>query len=179
MDSDSNPQPATPAARPFLRTHEEVMFFDTDCGGVVHNLAYLRFIETNRTRLAVQLGMDLRGMVASQIYPVLVHTDARYLLPAALGDWVTIDGAIDSLRGARFWCRFVVRRPADGALLVRARQELALVSMPAGKPVRLPGMWRSQLGSLPPLDPDWTGPPLDDPRPATPPEVSAAPDFLS
>jgi hypothetical protein len=35
-----------------LSTREEVMFFDTDIGGVVHNLAYLRMIETCRTRLA-------------------------------------------------------------------------------------------------------------------------------
>ena len=25
------------------------MFFDTDCAAVVHNIAYLRFIETART----------------------------------------------------------------------------------------------------------------------------------
>ena len=40
------------------------MFFDTDLGGVVHNIAYLRFIETARTRLAAQLGMELKEMAA-------------------------------------------------------------------------------------------------------------------
>ena len=29
---------------PSVETEEEIMFFDTDCGGVVHNIAYLRFI---------------------------------------------------------------------------------------------------------------------------------------
>jgi len=43
-------------------TREEGMFFDTDCGGVAHNLAYLRMIETCRTRLAAKLGMELREM---------------------------------------------------------------------------------------------------------------------
>jgi acyl-CoA thioesterase FadM len=33
---------------------------------------------------------------------------------------------------------FEVIRPSDGALLVKCRQALALVQMPAGKPVRLP-----------------------------------------
>ena len=28
-----------------IRTDVQVMFFDTDCGGVVSNIAYLRFIE--------------------------------------------------------------------------------------------------------------------------------------
>ncbi len=32
-------------------------------------------------------------------------------------------------------------READGALLVTARQSLALVQMPEGKPMRLPAGW--------------------------------------
>ena len=28
-----------------FHTEDEVMFYDTDCGGVVHNLVYLRMIE--------------------------------------------------------------------------------------------------------------------------------------
>ena len=39
---------------------------------------------------------------------------------------------------ARFWCDFEMRREEDGALLVTARQALALVKMPEGKPLRLP-----------------------------------------
>ena len=38
-----------PAAVPRIRTEVQVMFFDTDCGGVVSNIAYLRFIEIART----------------------------------------------------------------------------------------------------------------------------------
>ena len=50
-----------------LTTREEVMFFDTDCGGVVHNLSYLRMIETCRTKLAGLMGMDLRTMAISRL----------------------------------------------------------------------------------------------------------------
>lgn len=48
---------------PVIETREEVMFFDTDIGGVVHNIAYLRMIETARTRLAAQLGIDRKSTV--------------------------------------------------------------------------------------------------------------------
>ena len=48
-------------------TEEEVMFFDTDCGGVVHNIAYLRMIETCRTKLAGLMGMDLPTMAETQL----------------------------------------------------------------------------------------------------------------
>ena len=43
------------AVSPRVRTQVQVMFFDTDCGGVVSNIAYLRFIEIARTLLAEEL----------------------------------------------------------------------------------------------------------------------------
>lgn len=127
--------------RPSFETREEVMFFDTDCGGVVHNLAYLRMIETCRTRLAGRMGMDLRTMSGSQVFPVVTRTEVDYRKPARLGDWITIRGRLDEVGKARFWCAFEMVRDEDGLLLVTARQALALVSMPEGRPLRLPAEW--------------------------------------
>ena len=130
-----------PEAKPSIETREEVMFFDTDCGAVVHNLAYLRMIETCRTRLAALMGMDLRSMSETQVFPVVVRTEVDYQRPAKLGDWITIRGRLDEISRARFWCAFEMIRESDGATLVTARQALALVAMPAGKPLRLPAEW--------------------------------------
>jgi YbgC/YbaW family acyl-CoA thioester hydrolase len=123
------------------RTREEVMFFDTDIGGVVHNLAYLRMIESCRTKLAGLMGMDLRAMAESKLYPVVVRTEIDYKRSATLGDTLRIDGRLAEIQRARFWCAFEVRRESDDAMLVTARQCLALVQMPEGKPVRLPADW--------------------------------------
>jgi YbgC/YbaW family acyl-CoA thioester hydrolase len=131
---------------PTFETREEVMFFDTDCGGVVHNIAYLRMIETCRTRLAAVMGMDLRTMAENRVFPVVTRTEADYRRPAKLGDWITIRGRLDELGKARFWCAFEMIREADGALLVTARQSLALVAMPEGKPQRLPAEWVEAWG---------------------------------
>jgi YbgC/YbaW family acyl-CoA thioester hydrolase len=131
-------------AKPSIETREEVMFFDTDCGAVVHNLAYLRMIETCRTRLAALMGMDLRTMSDTQVFPVVVRTEVDYQRPAKLGDWITIRGRLDEISRARFWCAFEMIRESDGATLVTARQALALVSMPAGKPLRLPADWATR-----------------------------------
>jgi YbgC/YbaW family acyl-CoA thioester hydrolase len=128
-------------AMPFLETREEVMFFDTDCGGVVHNLAYLRMIETCRTRLATNMGMNLLEMSSTRLFPVLTRTEVDYKRPAKLGDWIRIRGRLDSLTKARFWCAFEMYRENDDTLLVTARQSLALVQMPEGKPARLPADW--------------------------------------
>lgn len=131
---------------PSLVTREEVMFFDTDAGGVVHNIAYLRFIETCRTRLAGLMGMNMREMVALGEVPVVVRTEIDYRRPALLSDHLEIHGVLDSVERARFWCRFEIRRPADGALLVTSRQALALVNLKSGRPVRLPAEWRERYG---------------------------------
>ncbi len=133
-------------ALPTLETREEVMFFDTDCGQVVHNIAYLRMIETCRTRLAAQMGMDLRTMSQTHLYPVVTRTEIDYKRPARLGDWLVIRGRLDEISRARFWCAFEMIRESDGALLVAARQALALVQMPEGKPVRLPAEWAERWG---------------------------------
>lgn len=126
---------------PALETREEVMFFDTDCGGVVHNIAYLRMIETCRTRLAAVMGMDLPAMTETRTFPVVTRTEIDYRLPAKLGDWLVIRGRLEEMSRARFWCGFEMIRESDQALLVKARQSLALVLMPEGKPVRLPADW--------------------------------------
>jgi len=126
---------------PSLETREEVMFFDTDCGGVVHNIAYLRMIETCRTRLAALMGMDLQTMAETRIFPVLSRTEIDYKRSGKLGDWIIIRGHLDEVSKARFWCAFEMIRESDGATLVTARQSLALVQMPGGKPMRLPAEW--------------------------------------
>ena len=129
-------------------TPVQVMFFDTDAGGVVHNIAYLRFIEIARTLLAEQLGMGLVDMARTHIYPVVVRTEIDYRKPAVLGDQLIVHGRLESVDRLRFWCAFEIRRPADGALIVTSRQMLAVIQMPPGKPVRLPVDWGTRFAHL-------------------------------
>ena|SRR5438874_261531 len=115
--------------QPRIRTEVQVMFFDTDCGGVVSNIAYLRFIEIARTLLAEKLGLPLADMAKTQKYPVVVRTEIDYRRAAKLGDRLVIDGWLDQLQRARFWCAFRITRPADDALIAECRQTLALIEM--------------------------------------------------
>lgn len=133
---------------PAIETREEVMFFDTDIGGVVHNIAYLRMIETARTRLAAQLGMKLRDMANTHLYPVVIRTEIDYRKPATLGDEIIIRGQLESVERVRFWCAFEMTRASDGLLLVNCRQALAMVQMPQGKPMRLPEDWFTKYPHL-------------------------------
>src|SRR5438270_39561 len=129
------------ADAPRIRTEVRVMFFDTDCGGVVHNIAYLRFIEIARTLLAEELGLGLTEMARNQRYPVVVKTEIDYRRPATLGDYLLIEGWLDRVERVRFWCDFRIVRKRDEVRIADCRQMLALVQMPGGKLLRLPDSW--------------------------------------
>jgi YbgC/YbaW family acyl-CoA thioester hydrolase len=126
---------------PRIRTDVQVMFFDTDCAAVVHNIAYLRFIEVARTLLAEQLGLGLSQMAKNQKYPVVVRTEIDYRSAAMLGDQLVVEGWLDRLGRVRFWCAFQITRPADNALIAECRQMLAIIQMPEAKVLRVPDEW--------------------------------------
>jgi YbgC/YbaW family acyl-CoA thioester hydrolase len=126
-----------------IRTNVQVMFFDTDCGGVVSNIAYLRFIEMARTHLAEELGLEVVEMAQKQTYPVVVRTEINYRRAARLGDRLVIEGWLDRVERARFWCAFSITRPQDNTLIAECRQMLALIEMPTGKLLRLPEHWKA------------------------------------
>ncbi len=133
---------------PSITTEEEIMFFDTDCAGVVHNIAYLRFIETARTHLLAKVGLDLKSITESQLFPAVVRTEIDYRLPAILGDTIRIEGVIELFERARFWCSFRIIRPQDDSLLTTCRQSIALIQMPEGRPRRLPKEWFTEYPEL-------------------------------
>ncbi len=127
---------------PSYTTIEDVMFFDTDLGGVIHNLAYLRMIETARTKLCVEtLDMNLTEMIKTGVYPVLLRTEVDYKNPGTLGDKIVITCSLDRIENVRFWVKSEIRKQGDDALLVTCRQSLTLVKMPEKKPTRLPKEW--------------------------------------
>ena len=134
---------------PRIRTEVQVMFFDTDCAAVVHNIAYLRFIEIARTLLAEKLGMGLAQMATDQRYPVVVRTEIDYRRPAKLGDKLVIEGWLDQLERVRFWCGFRIVRPVDDALIADCRQMLAIIEMPSAKILRLPDDWEQYRAPKP------------------------------
>jgi YbgC/YbaW family acyl-CoA thioester hydrolase len=129
------------ADTPRIRTEVQVMFFDTDCAAVVHNIAYLRFIEIARTLLAEQLGLPLVQMTEEKKYPVVVRTEINYRRAAKLGDRLLVEGWLDRLERVRFWCAFRITRAADETLIAECRQSLAIVEMPSAKLLRVPETW--------------------------------------
>ena len=112
-----------------------VMYYDSDAAGVMHNVAYLRHVETARTLLARDLGMSFQTIVETGIHPLVLRTEIDYISPALLGDEIIVHGRVGEVGRARFWVEFELVR--GETLLARCRQSLALVKMPEGRPVRI------------------------------------------
>lgn len=128
--------------RPQAEREFTVYFFDTDAGGVVHNLAYLRWVEAVRTDLAEQLGWGIGEMLAGEHgCPVLTKTEAEYLRPARLGDRVKVVSRLGEVGKVRFVVESEVLGP-KGEAYCRTKQELASVDLATGKPRPLREDWR-------------------------------------
>ncbi len=117
------------------------MYYDTDAGGIVHNLAYLRWVEECRTKMGRQLGLNLAGMAAEGRHLVLVRHEVDYHRPAFLADSIKVQACVERVEKSSLHFRFEVRRAEDDTLCVTVRQRLALVQMPKGRHCRIPAEW--------------------------------------
>src|SRR5476649_1072122 len=100
----SSPLPSPPR----LTVPLEVYYFDTDAGGVVHNIAYLRMVEIARSQLAASLGWTLEEMSRTGLVAVVARTEIDYLKPARLGDQLLVSAELSRLEKVRMFMRFEI-----------------------------------------------------------------------
>ena len=136
-------------AQPRISVPLEVYYFDTDAGGVVHNIAYLRMVEIARSHLAASLGWTLEEMGRTGLVPVVARTEIDYLRPARLGDKLLISAELIRLEKVRFLIRFEIASEKEPALIfVRCLQTMVTVQLPGGRPQRVPPAWRAAYPQL-------------------------------
>ncbi len=136
-------------AEPRLDVPIEVYYFDTDAGGVVHNIAYLRMIEIARSQLADSLGWSLEEMHRTGLVPVVARTEIDYLKPARLGDHLLITAELIGLEKIRSFMRFTIGSATDPTLVfARCTQTMVPVQLPGGRPQRAPAAWREAYPHL-------------------------------
>src|SRR5476651_579635 len=143
--SSENPLPPEPR----LTVPLEVYYFDTDAGGVVHNVAYLRMVEIARSQLAAALGWSLEQMGRTGLVPVVARTEIDYLKPARLGDHLLVSAQLLRLEKVRFLIQFEIAAANQPALLfVRCLQTMVTVQLPGGRPQRIPAAWTDAYPQL-------------------------------
>jgi acyl-CoA thioester hydrolase len=133
---------------PEWSTSIKVYFYDTDAGGVVHNVAYLRIIEQARSDFSEYLGWKLSEMTGEGDCPVVSRTEIDYLRPARLGDTLLIQARLTKLERVRFYLEFEIRRQSDQTLLTQVKQVMIPVSLKTLKPVALRSDWRERWPHL-------------------------------
>lgn len=129
MRSDISGQPFELKAR--------VYFEDTDAGGIVYYVNYLKFMERARTEMVRSLGFDQSALQRENIIFVVHSVSARYHAPARLDDELVVSAAVLELKRASIRFAQQVRR-ADGTLLCEGEVLVACVSADRYKPRIIP-----------------------------------------
>lgn len=115
-----------------------VYYEDTDAGGIVYYVNYLKFMERARTERLRDLGF-LQSTLAEEGLLFVVHSaEARYHAPARLDDELVVSAEVVELNRASLRFRQQVRRAADDVLLCEGQFMVACVCADNLKPRAIP-----------------------------------------
>lgn len=116
---------------------------DTDAGGIVYYVNYLKFMERARTELFRSIGYGKAG-ANKEGYQFVVHSaEIDYKKPAQLDDMLDVDARIVSMRGASIFFEQEVRR--NGELLSNAKVKIACVDGASMRPKPIPAEITAKL----------------------------------
>ena len=127
---------AETSALPFEH-RARVYFEDTDAGGIVYYVNYLKYMERARTELVRALGFDQSVLQRENVIFVVHSVNARYHAPAQLDDELVVTADVLELKRASIRFGQQVRR-ADGRLLCEGEALVACVSADGYKPRMIP-----------------------------------------
>ena len=116
---------------------------DTDAGGIVYYVNYLKFMERARTEFIRSLGYGKNHIFNLDLMFVVRDVAVSYLLPAQLDDELEATARITRLRGAGMVFEQCIRR--GGELLAEGEVTIACVDRAGGKPRRLPAEMVARL----------------------------------
>ena len=109
---------------------------DTDAGGIVYYVNYLKFMERARTEYMRAQGYGKDYIFNHHLMFVVHDVALKYLKPAVLDDELEATVQLQELRGATMRMQQSVRR--QGQLLVSGDVTIACVDRSTLKPRRIP-----------------------------------------
>ena len=122
---------------------------DTDAGGIVYYVNYLKFMERARTEFMRTRGFDKDTIFNHDLMFVVRDVAVHYRRPARLDDELLATASIGELRGASMLMRQRVLRGDE--VIAEADVTIACVDRGGVKPRRLP---REMVGQLQNLQPE-------------------------
>lgn len=116
---------------------------DTDAGGIVYYVNYLKFMERARTEFMRNLGYGKDYIFNHDLMFVVRDAAIRYLAPAQLDDELEATARITALGGASISFAQTVRRA--GQALATGELTIACVDRSGVKPRRIPKDMKDRL----------------------------------
>lgn len=118
---------------------------DTDAGGIVYYVNYLKYMERARTELLRSLGYDKAAILDENYLLVVRSAEVDYLLPARLDEELTVSAK--GKKVAKTYIDFFQEVRRNDHILCRASVKVACVQQRENnfKPVALPGEIREVL----------------------------------
>ena len=116
---------------------------DTDAGGIVYYVNYLKYLERARTELMRTFGLERAAVSDAGWNFVVSDLSLSYKEPARLDDQLHATAVISAVGGATINFHQTVRR--DDAVLVAGDIQIACIDRGTGRPTRLDAALRQQI----------------------------------
>lgn len=109
---------------------------DTDAGGIVYYVNYLKFMERSRTEFLRSLGYDKPAILDERLLLVVHAAEVQYRRPARLDDCLQVTTAVAKL--ARTYVEFEQQVLRGNELLCKGLIRVACVDGTSMKPSAIP-----------------------------------------
>lgn len=129
-----------------LRLPVRVYIEDTDAGGIVFYVNYLKYFERARTEFMRRLGFAKAALLDGEFLFVVHSLEVEYLHAAVLDDQLDACASLREVRGARL--QFAQRVLRAGTEICRARVTVACVDGTTRRPRALPPVLRMALDAV-------------------------------
>ncbi len=113
-----------------------VFIEDTDAGGIVYYVNYLKFMERARTEWLRALGFDFTTLYKEHCIFVVKHAEVDYISPARMDDLLQVTVSIDKMARTYLCFRQTVEREGDS--LCSALLKVGCVDQRTMRPMKIP-----------------------------------------
>lgn len=115
----------------------DVRYYETDQMGIVHHSNYIRYFECGRNAMLKEMDMPMEKIEASGVMMAVVAVDAKYKVPAKLGDTLRIVSIIDTPPTAKVVVKTEIYNQND-QLVCTGSVTLGFIDAVTRRPVRCP-----------------------------------------
>ena len=120
-----------------------VFIEDTDAGGIVYYVNYLKFMERARTEWLRFLGFEFTSLCRQNCLFVVKKADVNYISPARMDDLLQVTVSIDKM--ARTYILFKQTVKREGQALCEASIKVGCIDNQTMRPILIPDVIKASF----------------------------------